>query len=99
VAVTLALLAVLLAVETAVSFQRLTRDLGARRLGDLYAGTQVIDGSVALGLKQPVADAGAPAAAGLAASRAARGRGEEPAMAPAQLHADAGPPEEACASP
>ena len=99
VAVTLALLAVLLAVETAVAFQRLTRDLGARRLGDLYAGTQVIDASVALGLKQPVADAAAPAAAGLAASRAARGRGEEPAVAPAQLHADAGPPEEACASP
>jgi len=100
VAVTLAVLAVLLAVETGVALQPLTRDLGARRIGDLIAGTQVIDASLALGLKEPVAPKAAHAAAGLAASRAARGKlVEEPPPAQGVLRANAGPPEEACASP
>ena len=100
VSVTLAVLAVLLAVETGVALQPLTRDFGARRIGDLLAGTQVIDASLALGLKQPVAQSSAHAAAGLAASRAARGGlEEEPPPARAGLPANAGPPEEACASP
>ena len=100
VAVTLAVLAVLLAVETGVALQPLTRDLGARRIGDLIAGTQVIDASIALGLKEPVAQNPARAPAGLAASRAARGKlEEEPPPAQAVLRANAGPPEEACASP
>jgi uncharacterized RDD family membrane protein YckC len=100
VAVTLAVLAVLLAVETGVALQPLTRDLGARRIGDLIAGTQVIDASLALGLKAPLAPKPAHAAAGLAASRAARGKlVEEPPPAQAVLRENAGPPEEACASP
>jgi len=100
VSVTLAILGVLLAVETGVAFQPLTRDLGARRIGDLIAGTQVIDASVALGLKGPVARKAAHAAAGLAASRAARASmEEEPPAARARLHEKAGPTEEACASP
>jgi uncharacterized RDD family membrane protein YckC len=100
VAVTLAVLAVLLAVETGVALQPLTRDLGARRIGDLIAGTQVIDASLALGLKAPVVPKPAHAAAGLAASRAARGKlVEEPPPAQAVLRENAGPPEEACASP
>jgi len=99
VAISLAVLAVLLAVETGVAFQRLTRDFGARRIGDLYAGTQVVDASLALGLKQPVAETAPPATAGLAASRAARERFEEqPAQALDGLHANAGPSEEASAS-
>jgi uncharacterized RDD family membrane protein YckC len=100
VAVTLAVLAVLLAVETAVALQPLTRDFGARRIGDLIAGTQVIDASLALGLKEPVAPSASRAAAGLAASRAARGKvEEEPAPARAGLRTPAGPSEEACVSP
>ena len=100
VAVTLAVLGVLLAVETGVAFQPLTRDLGARRIGDLFAGTQVIDASLALGLKEPVAQKPAHAAAGLAASRAARGELEqEPPVARARFREKAGPAEEACASP
>ncbi len=85
VAITVAVLAVLLAFETMVALRPLTRDLGARRLGDLIAGTQVIDASLALGLKAPVAQKAAHAAAGLAASRAARVRFQED--------------EEECASP
>ncbi|TMB07747.1 MAG: RDD family protein [Deltaproteobacteria bacterium] len=100
VAVTVAVLAVLLAVETGVALQPLTRDLGARRIGDLIAGTQVIDASLALGLKEPVAQNAARAAAGLAASRAAHVKlEEEPPVARAGLPANAGPSEEACASP
>ncbi|HEX9604846.1 MAG TPA: RDD family protein [Myxococcales bacterium] len=100
VAVTLAVLGVLLAVETGVALQPLTRDLGARRIGDLIAGTQVIDASIALGLKELVAQNAARAPAGLAASRAARGKlVKEPPPAQAVLRANAGPPEEACASP
>jgi len=100
VAVTVAVLAVLLAVETGVALQPLTRDIGARRIGDLIAGTQVIDASLALGLKEPVAQNAARAAAGLAASRAAHVKlEEEPPVARAGLPANAGPSEEACASP
>ncbi|HKC61300.1 MAG TPA: RDD family protein [Myxococcales bacterium] len=89
VAVTLAVLAVLLAVETGAAFQPLTRDLGARRIGDLIAGTQVIDASLALGLKEPVAKNAARTAAGLAASRAAREKlDQEPPEARARLRAN-----------
>lgn len=89
VAVSLAVLAVLLAVETGVAFQPLTRDLGARRIGDLIAGTQVIDASLALGLKERVKQKAARAAAGLAASRAARAKlEEEPPVARARLRAN-----------
>jgi uncharacterized RDD family membrane protein YckC len=77
VAVSMAVLAVLLAVETGVALRPLTRDFGARRIGDLIAGTQVIDGSVALRLKAPIAQAPAPSTAGLATPRAARIRFEE----------------------
>jgi len=100
VAVTLALLAVLLAIETGVAFQPLTRDLGARRIGDLVAGTQVIDASVALGLRESLEQKAPPAAAGLAASRAAlEVVKKEPPPAQAGLDATCGPYEEACASP
>jgi len=100
VSVTLAVLAVLLAVETGVALQPLTRDFGARRIGDLVAGTQVIDASIALGLKEPLAQGPARTAAGLAASRAARARlEEEPPPARAGFRANEGPSEEACASP
>jgi uncharacterized RDD family membrane protein YckC len=77
VAITVAVLAVLVAVETAVALKPLTRDFGMRRLGDLIAGTQVIDASIALGLKAPVVQAPAPAGAGLATPRAARNRFEQ----------------------
>jgi uncharacterized RDD family membrane protein YckC len=76
IATTVAVLAVLIAIETAVALKVLTRDFGARRLGDLFAGTQVIDASIALGLKAPVMQATAPAGAGLATPRAARNRFE-----------------------
>ena len=46
-----ALLAIAL-VETLVALRPLTRDLGRRRLGDLFARTQVVDGSVALQLPE-----------------------------------------------
>ena len=100
IAVSLAVLGVLLALETGVALKTLTRDLGNRRIGDLVAGTQVIDASIALGLKEPVAKKAAHPAAGLAASRAARATAdEEPPGARALLHEKAGPTEEACASP
>jgi uncharacterized RDD family membrane protein YckC len=66
-----AALACVIVLEAAVALRPLTRDLGQRRLGDLLAGTQVVDGRVALGLEtRPVRNA-APATAPLA-SRAAR---------------------------
>jgi uncharacterized RDD family membrane protein YckC len=77
VAVSLAVLAVLLAIETGVALRPLTRDFGARRLGDLIAGTQVIDASIALGLKAPITHPAAPVGAGLATPRAARNRSAE----------------------
>ena len=40
--------------ETGVLLQRLTVDPGRRRLGDLFAGTQVIDASLALGVRADV---------------------------------------------
>ena len=76
IAITIAVLAVLLAIETGVALKVLTRDFGMRRLGDLIAGTQVIDASIALGLKAPAVQATAPAGAGLATPRAARNRFE-----------------------
>ena len=61
------------AVEAGIALMPLTRDLGQRRLGDLFASTQVIDASIAAGaagiaVRLPVK--AAPAAAPLA-SRAA----------------------------
>jgi uncharacterized RDD family membrane protein YckC len=74
-----AALACIVVLEAGVALRPLTRDLGQRRLGDLIAGTQVIDGRVALGLEaRPVAKH-APATAPLA-SRAAREE-ESPACA------------------
>jgi uncharacterized RDD family membrane protein YckC len=52
------------AIESAAALGVLQRDLGKRRLGDLFAGTQVIDASIALGLMTPaLAPAARPAAA------------------------------------
>jgi uncharacterized RDD family membrane protein YckC len=69
--VSAAALACLIVLEAAVALRPLTRDLGQRRLGDLIAGTQVIDGRVALGLENRPLRNAAPATAPLA-SRAAR---------------------------
>lgn len=64
-------LACIVVLETGVALRPLTRDLGQRRLGDLIAGTQVIDGRLALGLEGRPVSNGARATAPLA-SRAAR---------------------------
>ncbi len=64
-------LACIVLVEAVVALRPLTRDLGQRRLGDLLAGTQVIDASIALGLRAPQ-PAEAPRAPAPLASRAAR---------------------------
>jgi uncharacterized RDD family membrane protein YckC len=68
-------LASVVVLETYVALRPLTRDLGQRRLGDLVAGTQVIDGRVALGLETRPVTNGARATAPLA-SRAARQKEE-----------------------
>jgi len=73
-----AALFVIAALEAGVALRPLTRDLGRRRIGDLLAGTQVIDASIALGLPAPVARE-TPRAPAPLASRAARK--EEPACA------------------
>ena len=57
------------ALECGVLLAPLTRDLGRRRLGDLLAGTQVIDASIPLGLAAPKLPSRAPAAAISAAPR------------------------------
>ena len=64
-------LACIALLEAAVALRPLTRDLGQRRLGDLLAGTQVVDASIALGLRDPQR-AEVPTAAAPFASRAAR---------------------------
>jgi uncharacterized RDD family membrane protein YckC len=71
---TLAVFASVAGVEAWIALMPLSRDLGQRRLGDLFAGTQVIDASIAAGaagiaVRHPVK--AAPAAVPLA-SRAAR---------------------------
>jgi len=66
-----ATLGCILAVEAFVALRPLTRDLGQRRLGDLLAGTQVIDSRLALGLDTRPATNGTRAPAPLA-SRSAR---------------------------
>ncbi|MGZ6143662.1 MAG: RDD family protein [Myxococcales bacterium] len=63
-------LACIALLEAIVALQPLTRDLGQRRLGDLFAGTQVIDASIALGIRAPAARE-TPRAAAPLASRAA----------------------------
>ncbi|MFN2550328.1 MAG: hypothetical protein ABR567_23125 [Myxococcales bacterium] len=68
---TAAALGCLALIEAGVALRPLTKDLGHRRLGDLFAGTQVIDASMALGLRAPAAGETARTAAPLA-SRAAR---------------------------
>ena len=67
----LAVFASVAGVEAWVALMPLTRDLGQRRLGDLFAKTQVIDASIAAGiaLRRPVK---AVVAAAPLASRAAR---------------------------
>jgi uncharacterized RDD family membrane protein YckC len=64
-------LACIIVLESGVALRPLTRDMGQRRLGDLVAGTQVIDGRVAIGLEGRPVSNGARATAPLA-SRAAR---------------------------
>lgn len=75
VQVSAAALLAILALEGAVASRPLTRDLGRRRLGDLIAGTQVIDASLALGL--PAGPSKAAAAPAPLASRAARRQEKE----------------------
>jgi uncharacterized RDD family membrane protein YckC len=72
--------ACLAAVEACIALMPLTRDLGQRRLGDLFAGTQVIDASIAVGIPAPPLVKAAPAAAPLA-TRAARQHQETNACA------------------
>ena len=71
-AVTTAALGAICALEAAVALRPLTRDLGQRRLGDLFAGTQVIDGSIAVAIAQASRADAPPAPAPLVSSRAAR---------------------------
>jgi len=97
-AVTLIALAVICAVETGVALRPLTRDFGQRRLGDLLASTQVVDGSIALGLGHIVPRDATPTPAPLVSSRAARER-VKPRPGPGMRASDAGLHEEACASP
>jgi uncharacterized RDD family membrane protein YckC len=74
---TLAVFASVAGVEAWIALMPLSRDLGQRRLGDLFAGTQVIDASIGAGaagaagiaVRRPVK---AAAAAAPLASRAAR---------------------------
>jgi uncharacterized RDD family membrane protein YckC len=70
--VTAVALLAICALEASVALRRLTRDFGQRRLGDLFAGTQVIDGSIALGIAHGTRADSRPAAAPLVSSRAAR---------------------------
>jgi uncharacterized RDD family membrane protein YckC len=97
-AVTAAALGVICAVEAAVALRPLTRDLGQRRLGDLLAGTQVIDGSIALGIAQASHADPRAAPAPLVSSRAAREstRARPGPRVPLQEEGRQG---EACASP
>lgn len=67
----LAALACIALLEAGVALRPLTRDLGQRRLGDLFAGTQVVDASIAIGLRPPK-PAEPPRAPAPLASRAAR---------------------------
>lgn len=71
VQVSAAALLALLAVEGVVATRPLTRDLGRRRIGDLLAGTQVIDASLAAGIPARIERKTAAAPSPLA-SRAAR---------------------------
>jgi uncharacterized RDD family membrane protein YckC len=96
--VTLFALAVLCALEGGIALRPLTRDFGQRRLGDLLAGTQVIDGSVALGLAHGASAGARSPAAPLVTSRAARG-GSRARHGPGVRTPVAGLREEACASP
>ncbi len=95
-ATAIALLA-LLSLEASVALQKLTRDLGQRRLGDLFAGTQVIDASLAIGLPAPPSKARVVATVPLA-SRAALDSALGPG--PRARRPDPGHSEEhACVSP
>jgi uncharacterized RDD family membrane protein YckC len=70
---TAAALGVITLIEGTVALRPLTKDFGQRRLGDLFAGTQVIDASIALGLRSAPPRETARATAPLA-SRAARSK-------------------------
>ena len=67
------------ALEAAVALSPLTRDLGRRRLGDLLAGTQVIDASIPLGL---------PSSTSMLRPRTAAAIGAVPRMPRAHLSPD-----------
>jgi len=69
VAISAAALLCVLALEGLVATRPLTRDLGRRRLGDMLAGTQVVDASLAIGF--PAAARESPRATAPLASRAA----------------------------
>jgi len=92
--VTCVALLALLSLEASFALQPLTRDLGQRRLGDLFAGTQVIDASLPLGLALPRGKPLVAAAAPLA-SRAALDSASQPSSRPQLGH----PEDDACASP
>jgi uncharacterized RDD family membrane protein YckC len=96
-AVTTAVLGAICALEAAVALRPLTRDLGQRRLGDLLAGTQVIDGSIALGIAQASHADARPAPAPLVSSRAARNAARA-RPGPRVPLVEAGQQGEACAS-
>lgn len=93
------------ALEALVALQPLTKDLGQRRLGDLLAGTQVIDASIPLGLDAEAPVRARPPATPLSAApqKAARAAPSEPALArrrPAAHDPSPGHPRDpACASP
>jgi uncharacterized RDD family membrane protein YckC len=97
-AVTLLAMGIICALEACVALRPLTRDFGQRRLGDLLAGTQVVDGSIALGIGHLVRPDASPAAAPLVSSRAARERAKS-RPGPGVRARAAGLHEEACASP
>ena len=91
-------------IEAGVALRPLTRDLGQRRLGDLIAGTQVIDANIAIGLRAPRATE-APRTPATMASRAALegtdgppAAGLGPSAAPPPCPARAGGPPLAASS-
>jgi uncharacterized RDD family membrane protein YckC len=98
-ALTVVALLVVCAVEATVALRPLTRDFGHRRLGDLLAGTQVIDGSIAVGLASGAPADSRPAAAPLVSSRAARGLQDEATAGPHVPLEPVRTQGKACASP
>lgn len=101
----LEVLGALAALEALVALQPLTKDLGQRRLGDLLAGTQVIDASIPIGLGVEAPARASPPATPLSAApqKAARAAPPEASLArrrPAAHDLSPGHPRDpACASP